>query len=100
MLKVPNVATPLTALTVVVPDRTAPLAPVPLVIATVMLPVNTVSVFPNASRAVTFTAGAIALPATVLLGWTPKTRRLAGAGTIAKAALVAPANPLAVVLRV
>ncbi len=68
MLSVPNVATPLTRVRVVVPDRTAPLVPVPLAIATVTLPVNAVSVFPNASSAPTWTAGAIAPPATALLG--------------------------------
>src|SRR5260370_3477852 len=99
MLRVPNVATPLTGVTVVVPDRTAPLVPVPLVIATVTPPTNVVSMFPNASCAATCTAGAIALPAAVVLGWTPKARRLAGAGAVAQGALVAPDSPLAVALK-
>src|SRR5439155_18803145 len=61
-----NVATPLTAATVAVPDSVPPpgLAP----IATVMLPVNPVAVFPCPSWADTCTAGVMFGPATVMVG--------------------------------
>src|SRR5437870_12446009 len=61
-----NVATPLTAATVAVPDSVPPPGFVP--IATVTFPVNPVAVFPCPSWAVTWTAGVIAAPAVVLLG--------------------------------
>src|SRR5437773_11161920 len=65
MLSPEKVATPATAATVFVPDR----VPVPgfVPIATVMLPVNPVAVFPWPSWAVTWTAGVIAAPATALV---------------------------------
>ncbi len=59
-----------------------------------------VTVFPWASWTVTWTAGVMAAPAAVVLGWTLKARRLARAGTIAKAELVALLSPLAVALSV
>src|SRR5438094_7224094 len=60
-----NVATPLAAATVVVPES----VPLPgfAPSATVTVPVNPVAVFPCASCAVTWTAGVIAAPAVVLL---------------------------------
>src|SRR2546427_32941 len=68
MLRLANVATPFTALTGALPDS------VPLdgfvLIATEILPVNEVAVFPAASYAVTLTAGVIAVPAWALLGCT------------------------------
>src|SRR5207249_11255384 len=65
MLNVENVATPLTAFTLVVPERVPPLGFVP--IATVIRPVYPVTVFPDASRAVTRTDG-IVCPACVVCG--------------------------------
>src|SRR2546430_12202371 len=70
MLRPGNVATPATAATVLVPDKVPVLGLVP--IATVMFPVNPLAVLPLASWAVTWTAGVIAAPATVLVGWTLK----------------------------
>src|SRR5262249_13839871 len=66
MLRFPNVATPDTAATVAVPDGVPPFGCVPMLIVT--LPVNPVAVFPDPSLAVTCTAGAIATPATELVG--------------------------------
>src|SRR3954447_19537144 len=63
-----NVATPFTALTVVDPDRVPPLGFAPSAI--VIVPLKLVATFPAASRAVTWTAGEIGLPAVALLGWT------------------------------
>src|SRR5205809_636788 len=67
-----KLATPATAATVLVPDKVPVLGFVP--IATVMFPVNPVAVLPLASWAVSWTAGVIAAPATVLVGATLKTR--------------------------
>src|SRR5207253_1713297 len=88
-----NVATPLTAATVAVPDSVPPpgLAP----IATVMLPVNPVAVLPCASWAVTCTAGVISEPAVVVVGWTEKTRCDAAPGVMLNAVLVVPFGPVA-----
>ncbi len=98
MLSVPNVATPPAALTIEVPDNVPPAGLVP--IATLTLPVNPVTRFPSASRALTCTAGTIARPAVVAVGWVVKTSWLAGAGVMLNALLVAPLNPLAVAVRV
>src|SRR5512135_3779645 len=62
-----KVATPATAVTLVVPVRWAPTAPVPPVIVTVTLPLKPELVLPWASRAVT--TAPIALPAVVAAGW-------------------------------
>src|SRR5436190_1113976 len=70
MLAPGNVATPSTASTAVAPT-TVPL-PLSLHDALPILPVKPVAVFPCPSSAVTCTAGVIAAPATVLLGWTLK----------------------------
>src|SRR2546426_546486 len=75
MISPENVAPPATAATVLVPDKVPVLGLVP--IATVMFPVNPLAVFPLASWAVTWTAGVIAAPATVLVGWTLKTSAVA-----------------------
>ncbi|MFY9813853.1 MAG: hypothetical protein WAK43_06865 [Dehalococcoidales bacterium] len=53
MLSPLNIATPFTAFSVVVPERAAPLVPVPLVIARVMLPPEVVTGLPLASSTVT-----------------------------------------------
>src|SRR5947199_187757 len=68
MLRPENVATPPTAATVRVPDKVAPGAPVPGVIAAVTLPVKPATVLPNASCAVICTAGVSGAPAVVLVG--------------------------------
>ncbi len=93
MLNVANVATPATAARVVVPDSAPPSGFVP--IATVTFPVNPVAVFPCASRAVSWTAGAMAAPAVALLGCTVKTSWVAAPAVMLNAALVAPVSPVA-----
>src|SRR5213594_4892153 len=75
-LKVENVATPLAAATVLVPARVPLAGLVP--IATVMLVVAVVTVFPWASWTVTCTAGVFIAPAAALLGCTVKTTFAAG----------------------
>src|SRR5256885_1587191 len=68
MLRSEKVATPLTAATVVVPERVPLAGLVP--IATVMLVVAVVTVLPWASWTATCTPGVIAAPAAALLGCT------------------------------
>src|SRR6266516_2461158 len=100
MLNVENVATPLTAFTLVVPDSVPPLGFEP--IATVISPVYLVTVFPDASRAATCTA-AIVCPACVDCGWVVNARFVAGGGGAAvmlNAVLVAPVRPDALATRV
>src|SRR5437867_2350466 len=75
MLRLKKVATPLTAATVVVPERVPLAGLVPM--ATVMLVVAVVTVLPWASWTATCTAGVIAAPAAAVLGCTVKA---AGAG--------------------
>src|SRR5437016_4605317 len=92
MLTFANVATPLTAATVVVPAR-APLAGL-VPIASVMLVVAVVTMLPWASWTVTCTAGVFTAPATALLGCTVKTTFAAGptpVGWVGPALL--PAHP-------
>src|SRR5689334_8087591 len=72
MDRLENVATPPCADTVVVPASVPPPGLVP--IATVMLAVELVTVFPNASCTATCTAGLIAAPAVALVGCTAKAR--------------------------
>jgi len=86
MLNPEKVATPATAATVLVPDKVPVLGFVP--IATVMFPVNPVAVLPLASWAVTWTAGVIAAPATVFVGWTLKRSAVAVPGVMLNAELV------------
>src|SRR6266566_4016808 len=93
MLSPANVATPATAATEAVPESVPPLGFAP--VATVTVPVNAVAVFPWASRAVTCTAGVIAVPATVLVGWTVNTSWAAVPGVTLKPALVAGLGPVA-----
>src|SRR5512144_1912107 len=90
MDRLENVATPLTAATVVVPDSVPPPGLVP--IATVMLAVELATVFPNASCTVTWTAGLMALPAVALVGCTVKASRDAAAGLMLNADEVAPVS--------
>src|SRR5947207_15516730 len=98
MLSPANVATPATAATVFVPDKVPLLGLVP--IASVMLPVNPVAVFPWPSWAVTWTAGVIAAPATALLGCPVHTSALAEPADTLNAALPPVARPVPLVVRV
>ncbi len=75
MLRFAKLATPPTAVTIVVPASVPPPAFVP--IATVMLPANPVARLPLWSSAVTCTAGVIVAPAPVVIGCTVKTSWLA-----------------------
>src|SRR5947207_11574642 len=75
-----NVATPFTAFTGPLPDSVAPPA---LPRAREIAPVKLGTVFPDASRAVTVTAGVIATPTCVLLGCTPNARCVGGGGDAA-----------------
>src|SRR3954468_4696614 len=88
MDRLENVATPLTADTVVVPDSVPPPGLVPIVAVT--LAVELVTVFPNVSCTVTCTAGAIATPAVALLGCTVKASLAAAAALTLNPAEVAP----------
>src|SRR6185436_6655235 len=91
MDRLENVATPLAAATVSVPDSAPPPGLVPM--ATVMLAVELVTVLSKASRTVTWTAGAIATPATAFAGWTVNASLVAAAGLMLNADEVAPVNP-------
>ena len=97
-LRSPRVATPALAATVVWPDRVAPPGFAPST--TVTVPVKPVATLPWASCAVTWTAGVIAAPAAVLLGWTVNTRRAAMPGVTLNAALVAVVSPAAAAVSV
>jgi hypothetical protein len=68
MLKFENVAKPPTALTGFVPESKANGVPVSGVMLTVIAPIKSVAVFPNASWAVTTTGGAMIVLALALLG--------------------------------
>ena len=73
ILRPEKVATPLTAVTEVVPARVAPLEPVPEVIARVTLALEVVTGLPLASSIVTTGDVAKAVPAVlVVLGWVVK----------------------------
>src|SRR3954466_8042428 len=90
MDRVENVATPLAADTVVVPDSVPPPGLVPM--ATVMLALELVTVLLKASCTVTCTAGAIATPAVAVAGWTVKASFEADAGLTLNPAEVAPVS--------
>src|SRR5688572_26283788 len=90
MDRLENVATPDDADAVVVPDSVPPPGLVP--IATVMLAVELVTVFPNASCTATCTAGEMLAPAVALLGCTVKATRSADAGLTLNAAEDAPVS--------
>src|SRR5262245_6318823 len=98
MERLENVATPLTADTVVVPDSAPPPGLLPM--ATVTLAVELVTVFPNASCTDTCTAGLIDAPAVALVGCTVKASLLADAGVMLNDDEVAPVSPPAVAARV
>ncbi len=97
MLRVPNAATPATAACVVAPDSVPPPALFP--ITAVTLPVNAVATLPNASCAVTCTAGVIGEPAGTSDGCVVNASCLAAAGVIANGPLVV-VSPVADAVRV
>src|SRR5439155_1305915 len=88
MERLENVATPLTAATVAVPDSVPPPGLVPM--ATVMLAVELVTVLLKASCTVTCTAGAMETPAVAFVGWTVKASLEAAAVPTLNADEVAP----------
>src|SRR2546422_651652 len=88
-----NVATPLTAATLVVPASVPP--PGLAAIASATLPLNGVAVLPCASCAVTWTAGVIAAPEVALDGWTVNTSSAAVPRVTLNVALLLPVSPLA-----
>src|SRR6185436_18543537 len=90
MDRLENVATPLDADTVVVPDSTPPPGLVPM--ATVMLAAELVTVLLNASWTVTCTAGEMLAPAVALLGWTVNASFEAAAAPMLNPAEVAPVS--------
>src|SRR5512145_872286 len=92
MDRLENVATPLAAATVVVPDSVPPPGLLPM--ATVTLAVELVTVFPNASCTVTCTAGEMDTPAVAWLGCTVNASRFAAAGTMVCCCGVGLATPL------
>src|SRR5437879_1222329 len=98
MLKSENVATPLTAVTLVVPDSVPPLGFVS--IATATLPLKLVAVFACASWAVTRTAGVIAAPAGPVLACVEKTSAVAAPGVTVTGVEVVPVRPAALAERV
>src|SRR5256885_14507237 len=79
---VENLATPFAAAVVVVPPSVLPPGLLPS--ATVTFPVNPDTGFPAGSSAVTWTAGLIAVPATVMLGCWVKASWLAVPGMMSK----------------
>ena len=89
-----KVATPLTALTVLVPLRVPPPGFVPM--ATVIEAVLPVTTLPFASSTSKVTAGLIETPATVFVGCWPNTSCVAVPAVILKAPLVAEVRPLLV----
>src|SRR5207247_3853927 len=93
-----KLATPLTAATLVGPPSVLPPGLLPS--ATVTVPVKPGTGFPAASSAVTWTAGLIAAPATVLDGWTVKASRVAVPGMTSNAVLVAEVKPLTLAVSV
>src|SRR5678816_1670868 len=90
MDRLENVATPLTAATVAVPESVPPPGLVPM--ATVTLAVELVTVLPNLSSTATSTAGLIDAPAVALLGCTVNASLDAAAGVMLNAAEVAPVS--------
>src|SRR5256885_14264191 len=95
MLRFAKVATPLTAATVVAPERVPLAGLVP--IATVTLVVAVVTVLPWASWTPTCSAGVIAAPTAALLGCTVKASFAAGptARLMVDPVVVAAARPVA-----
>src|SRR5436309_15656970 len=98
MLKLENVATPLTAATLIVPDSVALPGLTPN--ATVTVPVKSVATLPWASRAVTCTAGVSAAPAAPFGGCTVNASCVAAAADTVKGLLVALVGPEAAAVSV
>src|SRR6185295_13004457 len=90
MDRLENVAKPLTADTVSVPDSVPLPGFVPM--ATVTLALELVTVFPNASCTATCTDGLIATPAVAFVGCTLKASLFAAAGLMVNPAEVAPVS--------
>src|SRR5436190_2184362 len=90
MLNVENVATPLTAFTLVVPASVPPPGFAPS--ATVINPVKPVTTRPEARRAANHTTG-IGWPARVDCGCVVNARFVAGGAVILTDVLVLPVNP-------
>src|SRR5216117_2972512 len=86
------------AATLDVPERAPPPGFAP--IATATEPLNAVAVLPCASCAVTWTAGVIVAPATVVVGWTVKTSWLAAPGVTLKTVLLHVVSPVATAVSV
>src|SRR5437773_9641665 len=93
-----NLVTPFTAATLVVPPRVAP--PGLVTSATVTLPVKLGTGFPAASSALTWTAGLIVAPATVLDGCTVKASWVAVPGRMEEQMLVLQSHHVVVAGRV
>src|SRR2546425_3582457 len=91
MIRFANVATPLAAATVTLPDSVPPTGLLP--IATVTLPLNPVAMLPWASSAATRTAGAIALPAVAGPGSTVNASWTAAPGATVNGVLVVVSVP-------
>src|SRR5437868_2594237 len=90
MDRLEKLATPLTAAAEVVPDSVPPPGLAPMAMA--MLADELVTVLPNASCTATCTAGAMAVPATALAGWTANANLAAAAGLMVNAELDAPVS--------
>ena len=93
-----NRATPLTAVTVVLPPSVPPAGPLPS--AMVTDPVKPVEVLPKLSWASIATAGEIVAPAFTAEGCVVNARALAAAGATVNALLAAPPNPVLVAVSV
>ena len=93
MLRLGKLATPPTAVTLVVPASVPPAGLVP--IATVTVPAKPGTGFPSASRALTCTAGVIAAPAPVVVGATVNASWLAAPTAISNGVLAAAVSPVA-----
>src|SRR2546426_885009 len=98
MLRLEKVATPLTAATVVVPERVPLAGLVP--IATVMLVVVFNAMSPSEFCTASCPAGVPAAPAAGLLGCTVKARSAAAATLMLNTLLVAPVRPVAAAVNV
>ena len=98
-LRSANVATPATAVTVLVPESVDPAVPVPPTSATVTLPTNPDSTAPRESFAVTTTAGVMTPPAgDAAAGCTVNSSR--SPAVMSNAALVVPVSPEAAAVSV
>ncbi len=99
MLSPLKVATPMVALTVVVPDRVAPLVPVPGVMARVIGPVYVVTVLPLVSCTVTVGCVVKAVPLMAPAGEVVNTSLEAAWDTL-KLLLIAEVSPVVVAVSV